>query len=122
MGEYVPSSVLSKSLRIALCGIAVSFTVEPPEPIVPAPVRDGLRGDGFEVFAFAPRKFEASDVDHASPVVSFDQELAETVGARARYVEWGDLPGVLTDYTRGRDEILRHVDELINELAGRDGP
>ena len=28
-----------------------------PEPIVPAPVRDELRSDGFEVSAFAPRKF-----------------------------------------------------------------
>jgi arsenate reductase (thioredoxin) len=93
-----------------------------PEPIVPAPVRDGLRSDGFEVSAFAPRKFEASDAEHALLVVSFDQDIAKIVGARARYVKWDDLPGVLTDYTRGRDEILRHVDEMINELAGRNGP
>jgi hypothetical protein len=26
------------------------------------------------------------------------------------------------DYTRGRDEILRHVDELIKQLTGRNGP
>jgi hypothetical protein len=57
------------------------------------PVRDGLRSDGFEVSAFAPRKLEADDP-----------------------------PGALTDCTRGRDEILRHVDELINELTGRNGP
>ncbi len=93
-----------------------------PEPVVPTPVRDGLNSDGFEVSAFTPRKFEASDAEHALIVVSFDQDLAETVGARARYVKWDDLPGVLTDYTRGRDEILRHVDELINELTGRSGP
>jgi arsenate reductase (thioredoxin) len=92
-----------------------------PEPIVPAPVRDGLRSDGFEVFAFAPRKFEASDAEYALLVVSFDQDIGKTVGAK-RYVKWDDLPGVLTDYTRGRDEILRHVDELINELAGSNGP
>src|SRR5450631_987574 len=41
-----------------------------PEPTVPTAVSDGLRKDGFDVSAFAPRKIEASDADRASLIVS----------------------------------------------------
>jgi arsenate reductase len=93
-----------------------------PEPIVPGPVREGLRTDGFDVSEFVPRLFTSSDVDDASLVVSFDQHVGKTVGGRARHFRWDNLPSVLADYVRGRDEIVRHVDELIDELARRSSP
>jgi hypothetical protein len=58
----------------------------------------------------------------ASLVVSFDQDVAKIVGGRARHLRWDNLPGVLADYGRGRDEIVRHVDELIEELARSASP
>jgi arsenate reductase (thioredoxin) len=88
-----------------------------PEPIVPGPVQEGLRGVGFDVSEFVPQLFKASDVDDASLVVSFDQDIAQIVGGRARHLRWDNLPGVLGDYARGRDEIVRHVDSLVDELA-----
>ena len=87
-----------------------------PEPSVPKAVRDGLRGDGFDVSAFEPRKFEASDVAHAALIVSFDEDIANIVGAQARYLKWDDLPGVLTNYRRGKDEIVRHVDQFVSQI------
>jgi arsenate reductase (thioredoxin) len=93
-----------------------------PEPTVPRAVRDGLRSDGFDLSAFEPRKFEGSDVDRASLIVSFDQDLASIVGAQTRYLKWDDLPGVLADYARGKDEIVRHVEALIDELSGGTSP
>jgi hypothetical protein len=63
------------------------------------------------------------DVSHgALLVVSFDQVIAKIVGGKARYSAWDNLPGLLTDYARGRDEIVRHVDELIDELARSAAP
>jgi arsenate reductase len=93
-----------------------------PEPTVPRAVRDGLRSDGFDVSTFEPRKFQASDVERASLIVSFDQDIASIAGAQTRYLTWDDLPGVLTDHTRGKDEIVRHVDALIDELARGKSP
>jgi arsenate reductase (thioredoxin) len=93
-----------------------------PELTVPRAVRDGLRGDGIDVSAFEPRKFEVSDVYRASLIVSFDQDVAKIVGARARYLKWDDLPGILSDYTRGKDAIVRHVDDLLEELAHSGSP
>jgi arsenate reductase (thioredoxin) len=92
-----------------------------PEPEVPSTVRDGLLTDGFDVSAFHPRQFRASDAKQALLVVSFDRDVAKSIGTSAQYSRWDDLPGVLADYPRGRDEITRRVDALIDELARR-GP
>jgi arsenate reductase len=89
-----------------------------PEPAVPGPVRDGLHATGFDVSEFVPQLFKASDVDDASLVVSFDQDIAKVVAGRARHLRWDNLPGVLANYPRGRDEIVRHVDALLDELTG----
>jgi arsenate reductase len=90
-----------------------------PEPTVPGPVREGLHAAGLEVSEFVPQLFKASDVDDASLVVSFDQDIAKIVGGRARHLRWDNLPGVLANYPRGRDEIVRHVDALLDELTRR---
>jgi arsenate reductase len=88
-----------------------------PEPGVPVSVREGLHAAGFEVSEFVPQLFKASDVDNASLVVSFDQDIEKTVGGRARHLRWDSLPAVLANYARGRDEIVRHVDALLDELT-----
>jgi arsenate reductase len=87
-----------------------------PESIVPGPVREGLRANGFDVSKFVPQLFKVSDVEDAALVVSFDQDIEKTVGARVRHMSWDNLPGVLAEYARGRDEIVRHVDALLDEL------
>jgi arsenate reductase len=88
-----------------------------PEPVVPRPVQEGLHAAGFDVSEFVPQLFKASDVNNASLVVSFDQDIENTVGGRARHLSWDNLPGVLANYARGRDEIVRHVDALLDELS-----
>lgn len=93
-----------------------------PDPVVPSTVQDGLRLDGFDVSAFHPRQFRPSDAKQASLVVSFDQDLAKSIGAPVHYSRWDDLPGVLAAYPRGRDAITRRVDALIDDLAKQGGP
>ena len=85
--------------RILLCSLALSY---------------GAQG--------LAQGIAASDVEEASLVVSFDQDIAKIVGGKARHLAWDNLPGVLTDYARGRDEIVRHVDDLIDELARSAAP
>jgi arsenate reductase len=88
-----------------------------PDAAVPAPVRDGLRADGFDVADFVPRLFEASAAADAALVVSFDQDVTKALGGGVRHLKWDDLPGVLADYPRGRDAIVRRVDALLDDLA-----
>jgi arsenate reductase len=115
--EYFNRSVQARGLayRAVARGTA-------PEPIAPSSVREGLGAAGFDVSQFVPRLFEASDVKDASLVVSFDQDIAKIAGGKARHLAWDHLPGILADYARGRDKIIRHVDELVDELARSAAP
>jgi arsenate reductase (thioredoxin) len=88
-----------------------------PDPTVPAPVREGLHADGFDVSSFVPQLLRTTDVDNVALVVSFDDDLTQTVGGRTRYLKWDGLPGVVGDYARGREAIVRQVDTLIETLA-----
>jgi hypothetical protein len=88
-----------------------------PEPTVPPAVRQGLQTDGFEVASFVPQLLRPTDVDNVALVVSFDDDVTKTVGGKTRYLKWDDLPGVLGDYPRGRDAIVRKLNILIDALA-----
>jgi len=93
-----------------------------PQPTVPASVREGLHRDGFDVGSFVPRLLRATDVDSVALVVSFDDDITKTVGGRTRYLKWDDLPGVVRDYSRGREAIVRRIDALLEALAGGASP
>jgi hypothetical protein len=88
-----------------------------PEAAVPATVQEGLRADGFNVVHYVPKPFKALDLDGASLVVSFDQDITRTVGGRVPELRWDNLPAVSADYTIGRNAILKRVDGLIEQLA-----
>jgi len=88
-----------------------------PEAAVPATVQQGLEVAGFDVVRYVPQPFKTSDVDGAFLVISFDQDTTKTVAGKVPEVRWDNLPAVLANYTLGRDEIVKHVDALIEQLA-----
>lgn len=88
-----------------------------PEAAVPATVQQGLRSAGFDVTHYVPKPLQSSDVDGASLVVSFDQNLTAMLAGRAEELRWDSLPAVLANYEVGRDAISRRVDDLIDRLA-----
>ena len=88
-----------------------------PEPAVPPAVQQGLRADGFDVVHYVPQPFKASDVDGVLLVVSFDQDVTNTVAGRSQQLSWDNLPAVAANYAVARDEILERVDRLIEHLA-----
>jgi hypothetical protein len=98
------------SKLLVLCGLAISYGASPAGAIAARSAAAPLR----IVFV--------CEHDHSSLVVSFDQDVAKIVAGRAHYLKWDDLPGVLTDYSRGRDAIIGHLNELIGELARINAP
>jgi hypothetical protein len=80
-------------------------------------VRDGLRAAGFDVSAYRPKLLTASDIRGATLVVSFDEDVSHAVAGRVRYLQWDNLPAVMSDYARGKDAIVKQVDSLLSELA-----
>jgi len=45
------------------------------------------------------------------------RSTTKTVAGKVQEVRWDNLPVMLTNYSRGRDEIVKHVDGLIEQLA-----
>lgn len=88
-----------------------------PDRSVPAAVQAGLRAIGLDVSSYVPQLFQVSDLQDASLVVSFDQDIAATIRGRVRHLQWDNLPAVLADYARGRDAIVEQVDSLVEALA-----
>ncbi|MFL6603633.1 MAG: hypothetical protein ACJ8R9_20220 [Steroidobacteraceae bacterium] len=88
-----------------------------PEPRVPLSVQKGLHAIEVDVSSYVPQLFQASDVEGASLVVSFDQDIDGLVGGKVRHLKWDRLPAVLTNYPRGRDAIVAQIDSLIAALA-----
>jgi protein-tyrosine-phosphatase len=88
-----------------------------PDAAVPATVQHGLQTAGFDVTHYVPQPFKTSDVDGTSLVVSFNQDIAKTVAGKAHELRWDNLPGVLAHYSLGKDAIVKHVDDLIEQLA-----
>ncbi|PYQ08684.1 MAG: hypothetical protein DMF82_01025 [Acidobacteria bacterium] len=92
-----------------------------PDPSVPAPVVDALRGDGSDVAAFKPQRLERADVAAADRVVAIGVDLGE-VGAAARagaLVQWDDIPSFSASYPKAREAMLWHVGSLLEDVGRR---
>lgn len=110
--SYFNRRAKAKGLRFRAIARGVA-----PEPAVPPVVRDGLRAAGFDASGYRPQLLAASDISGATLIVSFDEDLSDTVAGRARYLKWDNLPGVLSNYARGKDAIVTQIDSLVDELA-----
>jgi len=91
-----------------------------PDAEVPARVVAGLGADGFDVSATVPRALTDDALNAADVVVSFGCDL----DARRRsdvtgqpVIRWDDVPAVSDGYEAARDEIVRRVALLANDLS-----
>jgi len=87
-----------------------------PDPMVPAPVSDGLKGEGLTVPAgFSPALVTAADVSGAFRVVTFDVTLPVSTEA-SRINRWDHLPAFSDGYGPASRAIAAKVDALLREL------
>jgi arsenate reductase len=88
-----------------------------PDSSIPAPVRAGLKADGFDVSAFRSRLFERRDVQSALLVIALDADVDSVVDGKARVDRWDRLPSVTADYAKGRSAIVARVTHQVDSLA-----
>jgi hypothetical protein len=88
---------------------------------VPATVVEALRGDGFDVAAFKPRRLTEADVLTAVRVVAIGVDVGE-VGAKAHagVVRWDDIPPFSESYPKAREAMLSRMRSLLGELERPD--
>ena len=84
-----------------------------PDPVITTQTIAGLRRDGFETDELSTSLLTPHDTVSTFLMISLDCHLP------SYYVtdhNWTGIPPISEDYPAARDEILRHVDELIIEL------
>jgi len=87
-----------------------------PDPELGANVVKGLAGDGLQAAPGRPRPLTLYDLESASRVVSFGCDVTPKAGVP---VEQWDAPNVSDGYEAARDAIVRNVERLVADIAGK---
>jgi arsenate reductase (thioredoxin) len=96
---------------------ADSAGTEPDEQPAPAVVA-ALREEGIDVAGRRPRGVTAEDLANAHRVISLGCDTDALPRSNVRVDRWDDVPPASRDLEASRDAIQRHVDVLLEELAG----
>ena len=76
----------------------------------------GLRADGFEVDLLFPSALSLNDVGGGALLVSLDCSVPAPYQT---FRAWKDIPAISENYAAARNEILRLVYNLVDNLKGR---
>ena len=86
-----------------------------PDESFPTNVTAGLRSDGLQAEESRPKRVRDSDFAAAACIVVFS-ELPTAHSTNLRIHDWSDVPPVSEDYGIARDEILKRMDSVIEDL------
>lgn len=88
-----------------------------PADSVPGRLVDALGVDGFDVKSYRPQALGMEDLADAEYVVSFGNYVPESPNASR--LDWDDVSALSEDYPRARNEIVDHLNELLDEIETR---
>lgn len=91
-----------------------------PDTAVPAKIAEAMGRDGFDVSHFVPAAATARDLTNARRVVAIGVDLSAIAPAAASAAShWDDVPPASVDYAAARASLEKHIDMLLDELAGK---
>ena len=91
-----------------------------PDEKIPATVSNGLAADGLTASGVQPTRVSVEDVQKAVRAVTLATELPHSIPvAPAKLTKWNDVPSVSENYAAAREVIVRHVTELLVQLAAQ---
>jgi arsenate reductase (thioredoxin) len=87
-----------------------------PDSAITKETRNGLEEDGFKVSSLTPAVLNATDVGLNTLLISLDCTIPASYQT---YRAWNGIPAISTDYSTARNEIIKKLNELINELKNK---
>ncbi len=88
-----------------------------PDPVL-APAADrGLREDGISTDGWKPELITKTDMDTASGIVTLGCALPGKDDVAGRVMQWNEVPSVSQNYQAARDDIVKRVQSLVDDLA-----
>jgi len=89
-----------------------------PDEKIPAIVSNGLSADRLTVSGWQPTRVSAKDVQIAIQTITLGTELPKSIPIAApRLTKWNDIPAVSENYAAAQEAIVRHITELLRQLA-----
>jgi arsenate reductase len=99
---------------------AVSLGVT-PDAAVPGPIAAALEKDGFDVYAFVPRRAEAPALAGASRIIAIGLAPgALGVGPGAAVESWNEIPPASQQYEAARDALKARIEALLSRPEAAD--
>jgi arsenate reductase (thioredoxin) len=95
---------------------AVFRGTNPDSTLAPA-AEKGLKEDGINTSGWKPELVTKKDMDSASRIVTLGCALPEKPGVAKKVVEWNGVPSPSQNYQAARDDIVKRVQSLIDDLA-----
>ena len=89
------------------------FRAVTPDSTISQATRKGLMADGFETTALTPVALTTKDIGPNTVLISLDCKPPTSYQVTQ---EWSGVPPISKDYEAARDEIVRHLNVLIDEL------
>jgi arsenate reductase len=108
---------LAREQRLNIRAIARGTT---PQKDISVSASAGLKADGIASDTKRPMALSAKDASHALRIVAF-LPIPAKYSKMAPVQTWDDVPPTSENYPAARDAILKHLKELLSELAQDNG-
>ena len=91
-----------------------------PDPTLALAAERGLKEDGINTHGWKPELVTKKDLVAASEIVTLGCDLPGKDAVSGKITEWNDVPSVSQDYQVARDDIVKRVQSLVDDLAKKE--
>ena len=91
-----------------------------PDPTLAVVAEKGLKEDGINTRGWKPKNVTKKDLDAASEIVTLGCDLPGKDVVAGKITEWNDIPSVSQNYQVARDDIVKRVRSLVDDLAKKE--
>jgi arsenate reductase (thioredoxin) len=112
--SVIASAYFNKLAKEKNLNYQAVFRGTSPDSTLSAATTMGLTRDGFNTTAWKPLLVTQADLNAASQIITFDCILPSE--SSKPVAKWDGVPSINKDYDVARNEILKHVQLLIQDL------
>jgi arsenate reductase (thioredoxin) len=116
--SVIASAYFNKLAKEKNLNYQAVFRGTSPDSILSPATITGLTKDGFNTTIWKPLLVSQADLNAASQVVTFDCNLP--FESSKPVAKWDGVPSITKDYDAARNEILKHVQLLIQNLKKKE--
>lgn len=91
-----------------------------PDPTLAAAAEKGLKEDGIDTRGWKPQLVTKKHLDAASGIVTLGCALPGKDDVAGKVAEWNDIPSVSQNYQIARDDIVKRVESLVDDLTKKE--